>query len=195
MSQDLTPAIIQDVETGSVLMLGWMNPEARRLTEETGLIHFWSRSRGRLWMKGETSGNTLALVDIKEDCDSDALLVTVRPAGPVCHTGTDTCWGAARPGFGSLDRLWQTIVGRRQELPEGSYTTTLLTGGPEAVGRKVSEEAVEVLLAAKDHAAGKADDARLAEEVGDLLYHLLVLCAERNLEPSEVFRVLDHRRS
>lgn len=194
MSQDLTPAIVQDVETGSVLMLGWMNPEARRLTTETGLVHFWSRSRERLWIKGETSGNTLALVSIAEDCDSDAWLVTVRPSGPTCHTGSDTCWGEARPGFGSLDRLWQTIVERRRELPEGSYTTTLLTGGAETVGRKVSEEAVEVLLAAKDHAAGNADDARLAEEVGDLLYHLLVLCAERGLDPAQVFSVLEGRR-
>ncbi|MGF1665860.1 MAG: bifunctional phosphoribosyl-AMP cyclohydrolase/phosphoribosyl-ATP diphosphatase HisIE [Acidimicrobiia bacterium] len=194
MSENLIPAIVQDVDTRRVLMLAWMNAEARRLTEETGLVHFWSRSRQRLWRKGEESGNVLRLVEIRSDCDDDALLVLARPAGPTCHTGSDTCW--AEPvdaGFARLERLWSVIDRRAADRPVGSYTTTLFEKGPDLPARKVVEEATEVLMAAKDHANGVADDHRLAEEMADLTYHLLVLIRERGLEPAAVFDVLAER--
>lgn len=192
----LVPAIVQDEHTAAVLMLGWMNQQALDTTLATGLVHFWSRSRQRLWQKGETSGNTLEVVGIAADCDGDALLVQARPRGPVCHTGTETCWGAsARFGLAGLDRLWSVIYDRAANLPTGSYTTQLLTGGPDAAARKVGEEALEVILAAKDHAAvGGGDDRRVAEEMADLLYHLLVLAAERGIPPGEIMAVLAERR-
>lgn len=191
----LTPAIIQDVATRQVLMLGWMSAEALELTEKTGLVHFWSRSRGELWQKGATSGNRLAVAEILRDCDGDTLLVTATPVGPTCHTGSDTCWGQDnRPGFTQLDRLWETIQERARHLPPDSYTTSLLRGGPDGAGRKITEEAVEVLLAARDHLSGAADDLRLAEEVADLIYHTLVLCVERGLDPSQVMDVLESRQ-
>jgi phosphoribosyl-ATP pyrophosphohydrolase/phosphoribosyl-AMP cyclohydrolase len=191
---ELIPAIVQDADTRRVLMLGWMNDEARRLTEETGLVHFWSRSRERLWRKGETSGNLLRLVELRTDCDGDALLVLARPDGPTCHTGADTCWDQANDaGFARLERLWAVIEQRAGHRPPGSYTTRLLEGGPDLTGRKVVEEATEVLMAAKDHATGSADDRRLAEELADLVYHLLVVAAERSLSPGTVLDVLADR--
>jgi phosphoribosyl-AMP cyclohydrolase / phosphoribosyl-ATP pyrophosphohydrolase len=194
VNEDLIPAIVQDVDTRRVLMLAWMNPEARRLTEETGLVHFWSRSRQKLWQKGEESGNVLALVEIRSDCDDDALLVLARPAGPTCHTGSDTCWDEpVDAGFARLERLWSVIDQRATDRPEASYTTTLFEKGPDLPARKSVEEATEVLMAAKDHAIGTADDHRLAEEMADLVYHLLVLIRERGLEPSDVLDVLSSR--
>ncbi len=194
MSEDLIPAIVQDADTRRVLMLAWMNPESRRLTEDTGLVHFWSRSRQRLWQKGEESGNVLRLVEIRSDCDDDALLVIARPAGPTCHTGADTCWDeSVDAGFARLERLWSVIDQRAIDRPEGSYTTTLFAKGPDLPARKVVEEATEVLMAAKDHANGVADDHRLAEEMADLTYHLLVLIRERGLEPAAVLDVLAER--
>jgi phosphoribosyl-AMP cyclohydrolase / phosphoribosyl-ATP pyrophosphohydrolase len=194
-SDGLVPAIIQDDETAAVLMLGWMNQHALDATFTTGLVHFWSRSRQALWQKGETSGNALELVGIDSDCDADALLVRVRPRGPVCHTGEDTCWGpSSRIGLAGLDHVWSVIANRAANLPPGSYTTQLLTGGPDAAARKVGEEALEVILAAKDHAAGAVDDRRVAEELADLLYHLLVLAAERGIAPNEIMTVLAERR-
>lgn len=194
MSEDLIPAIVQDVDTRRVLMLAWMNPQARRLTEETGLVHFWSRSRQRLWQKGEESGNVLRLVEIRSDCDDDTLLVIARPTGPVCHTGSDTCWDQPiDAGFARLERLWSVIDQRAAERPEGSYTTTLFEKGPDLPARKVVEEATEVLMAAKDHANGVAEDRRLADEMADLTYHLLVLIRERGLKPSAILDVLADR--
>jgi phosphoribosyl-AMP cyclohydrolase / phosphoribosyl-ATP pyrophosphohydrolase len=194
MSDDLTPAIVQDPDTRRVLMMAWMNPEARRLTEETGFVHFWSRSRRRLWKKGEESGNVLLLVEIRSDCDDDTLLVLARPAGPSCHTGADTCWDEPRDaGFARLERLWAVIGQRAADRPEGSYTTRLLDEGPDLPARKVVEEATEVLMAAKDHVHGAVDGHRLAEEMADLLYHLLVLIRERGLEPAAVLDVLAER--
>jgi phosphoribosyl-ATP pyrophosphohydrolase/phosphoribosyl-AMP cyclohydrolase len=191
---ELTPAIVQDVDTRRVLMMAWMDAEARRLTVETGDVHFWSRSRSRLWRKGETSGNVLRLVEIREDCDNDTLLVLARPAGPACHTGSDTCWDQTQDaGFARLEDLWAVIEARHQEMPEGSYTTRLFREGPELPARKVVEEAGEVAEAAVGHASGASDDGRLAEEAADLIYHLLVLCAERNLQPGRVFDVLEDR--
>lgn len=191
----LVPAIVQDAETGAVLMLAWMNNEALDLTKETGQVHFWSRSRGEIWRKGATSGNTLELNSLAPDCDGDALLVKAHPRGPVCHTGSETCWGPAAGGsFARLDGLWSRITERVAERPPGSYTASLVDGGPDRVARKVTEEAVEVLMAARDHAAGEADDRRLAEEAADLIYHLFVLSAERGIEPRLILDVLERRR-
>ena len=188
----LVPAIVQDRE-GRVRMLASMNEDAFRRTIESGLVTFWSRSRQELWTKGETSGNTLALVGVAADCDGDVLLVTTDPAGPSCHTGQDTCFGAPETRFGFLETLWSVIEARVEERPPGSNTTALLDGGPDRTARKVVEEATEVLIAAKNHAAGIDDDQRLAEEAADLVYHLLVTLAERGIDPSLVTTELRRR--
>lgn len=191
MTEELTAGIIQDDLTGQVLMLGFLDEEALALTRETGLVHFHSRSRNQLWKKGETSGNTLSVVSLSEDCDADALLIRAVPTGPTCHTGSVSCFGDAE-SFGTIPRLWATILSRRDERPEGSYTVSLLEGGVEAAGRKVVEEAVEVLLAATDHAGGGPPE-RVAEEAADLIYHLMVLLAERAISLSTVLAVLEQR--
>lgn len=193
----LVPGIVQDAGTGRVLMLGWLNEESLRLTRETGYVTFWSRSRRELWRKGETSGHTLELVDLAVDCDGDAVLITARPAGPTCHTGAVSCFedgGTTARSFGELDHLWRVISQRAADRPDGSYTTSLLDAGVEGPGRKVTEEATEVLLAAKDHAAGAAGDQRVAEEAADLVYHLMVLLAERGIAPALVLQELEARR-
>jgi phosphoribosyl-ATP pyrophosphohydrolase/phosphoribosyl-AMP cyclohydrolase len=203
----LVPAVIQDRGDGRVLMLAYMDAEALAATVETGDVHFHSRSRGRLWRKGETSGNVLRLVDIAVDCDGDALLVTVDPVGPTCHRGTRSCFDpdavpAERPvqGFAWLETLWATIADRAETRPEGSYTVRLLDGGVDAVGRKVTEESTEVLLAAKDDASAQAAGtdrsatrAALAGEAADLVFHALVLLAERDVPPSSVVSALRDR--
>jgi phosphoribosyl-ATP pyrophosphohydrolase/phosphoribosyl-AMP cyclohydrolase len=200
----LVPAIVQDVRDGRVLMLAWMDAEALAATLETGDVHFHSRSRDRLWRKGEESGNVLRLVGLDADCDQDALLVTADPIGPTCHRGTRSCFDAdgapaAREtqGFAWLEALWSTIAARAAERPAGSYTTSLLDGGVDAVGRKVTEEATEVLLAAKDDAVASSAATRdaLAGEAADLLYHALVLLAERGLPPAAVIDTLRGRHS
>ena len=206
-SDGLVPAIVQDALDGRVLMLAWMDAEALEATLRTGEVHFHSRSRDRLWKKGETSGNVLRVVDIALDCDGDALLVTADPVGPTCHRGTRSCFdpdGAAAErgteGFAWLETLWATIASRAAERPEGSYTARLVADGVDAVARKVTEEATEVLIAAKDDAAAEATsrDRRattgaLAGETADLLYHTLVLLAERRVAPSEVIDLLQAR--
>jgi phosphoribosyl-ATP pyrophosphohydrolase/phosphoribosyl-AMP cyclohydrolase len=189
-------------------MVAWQDAEALEATLRTGLAHFHSRSRGRLWRKGEESGNTLAVTGIALDCDADAVLLTVRPAGPACHTGTRSCFdagpgarsgpGPARAGLGWLEVLWATIEERARTRPAGSYTARLLAAGVDGPARKVAEEAIEVLLAARDDAererSGVArDQAPLAGEVADLLYHVLVLCAERGMAPSAVVEILRAR--
>jgi len=209
----LVPAVVQDDRGGRVLMLGWMDREALEATLATGEVHFHSRSRGRLWRKGETSGNVLRLASIALDCDADALLVRAVPAGPTCHRGTASCFDPApgapddRPvnadqGFTALEGLWRTIASRAAERPEGSYTAQLLDGGVDAISRKVAEEAVEVALAAKDDAAAEAAGgsrdgtrAALAGELADLLYHALVLTAARGMAPRDVLDVLSARAS
>jgi phosphoribosyl-AMP cyclohydrolase / phosphoribosyl-ATP pyrophosphohydrolase len=168
----LKAAIVQDARTDRVLMLGWMNEEAERLTRETGEVWFWSRSRERLWRKGETSGNTLAVEEFRDDCDGDALLVRAAPAGPTCHTGSSSCFAPA---------LWRTIAQRAAERPEGSYTAELLNAGVGAAARKVGEEAIEVTVAALDES-----DERLVEESADLVYHLYVLLAARGIDLAQV---------
>ena len=191
MTDELTAGIIQDDRTGQVLMLGYLSPEALRLTRETGLVHFHSRSRNQLWKKGETSGNTLSVVSISEDCDGDAILIRAVPAGPTCHSGAVSCFGG-RESVGTLSRLEATILSRRDERPDGSYTVSLLDEGVEAVARKVVEEAVEVLLAATHQDGGGPAD-RVAEEAADLVYHLVVLLAERGIEFKAVLDVLEER--
>jgi phosphoribosyl-ATP pyrophosphohydrolase/phosphoribosyl-AMP cyclohydrolase len=195
----LVAGIVQDAATGRVLMLGYLNAESLDLTRRMSEVHFWSRSRGELWRKGDTSGNTLQVVDIAVDCDGDALLIRANPAGPTCHTGAVSCFDAeprttaTEAGFAALDDLWRVISSRATERPAGSYTVDLLDGGVDAVSRKVAEEATEVVLAAKDHATGGPTE-RLAEEVADLVYHLFVLMAERGVEPQAVIDVLAARR-
>jgi phosphoribosyl-ATP pyrophosphohydrolase/phosphoribosyl-AMP cyclohydrolase len=203
----LVAAIVQDATDGRVLMLAWMDAEALEATLATGEVHFHSRSRDRLWRKGETSGNVLRLVDMAADCDRDALLVTVEPVGPTCHRGTRSCFdpdGASADrslqGFGWLETLWATIESRAAERPEGSYTARLLAGGVDAAARKVTEEATEMLVAAKDDATAEATGAdrastseALSGEAADLLYHTLVLLAERGHDPSSVLAVLRER--
>ncbi len=200
----LVPAIVQDAADGRVLMLAWMDAEALAATVETGDVHFHSRSRGRLWRKGETSGNVLRLVDLAVDCDGDALLVTADPVGPTCHRDTRSCFDPSdapaertTQGFGWLETLWSTIASRAEERPSGSYTTSLLDGGVDAVGRKVTEEATELLLAAKDDATASSDATRaaLTGEAADLLYHALVLLAERGVPPSGVLATLRSRHA
>lgn len=203
----LVPAVVQDQADGRVLMLAWVDREALAATLASGEVHFHSRSRDRLWRKGESSGNVLRLRSIALDCDGDALLLAVDPVGPTCHRGTRSCFDEppadvpeSVQGFAWLETLWTTIAARAAARPSGSYTTSLLAGGVDAVGRKVTEEATEVLLAAKDDAvaqsSGAARDASrtaLAGEAADLVFHTLVLLAERGLDPAEVLRVLRDR--
>ena len=192
----LIPGVVQDARTGQVLMVAYLNRESYAATLESGYVHFWSRSRQELWFKGATSGATLEVVTVAADCDTDTLLITVRPAGPACHRQTTTCFDDAPPeGFFWLEQLWGVIASRAAERPAGSYTTRLLEGGVDLAGRKLMEEATEVLMAARDHARGEADKRRVAEEMADLLYHLLVLAADREVSPSEMIAVLEERFS
>jgi phosphoribosyl-ATP pyrophosphohydrolase/phosphoribosyl-AMP cyclohydrolase len=201
----LVPVVVQDVHDGAVLMVAAMDDEALAATVATGEVHFHSRSRDRLWRKGETSGHVLHLVSLATDCDGDALLATVDPVGPTCHRNTRSCFdpdGASAErstqGFAWLETLWSTIAARAADRPAGSYTASLLEGGVDAAGRKVTEEATEVLIAAKDDAAAsssEATQAALAGEAADLLYHALVLLAERRLPPSAVIEALRARHA
>jgi phosphoribosyl-ATP pyrophosphohydrolase/phosphoribosyl-AMP cyclohydrolase len=168
----LRAAIVQDAESGRVLMLAWMDAEAERRTRESGEAWFWSRSREEYWHKGATSGNTMAVEEIRDDCDGDALVLRVRPKGPACHTGSLSCFAPA---------LWRTISDRARSRPEGSYTVQLLNEGIPAVARKVGEEAVEVITA-----AFAESDERLVSESADLIYHLYVLLAARDLDIAAV---------
>ncbi len=191
----LVPVIAQDASTGEVLMLAYANREAVEETTKTGEAHYYSRSRGELWRKGATSGNTQRVVEVRLDCDGDALLYRVEPRGPACHTGERSCFfttlsgeeDANLPDLGhALSRLAGTIAGRHHEMPEGSYTAKLLQRGTGHISQKVGEEAVEVVVAA-------FEGERLAEESADLLYHLLVLLEERGVGVEEVAKVLDER--
>jgi phosphoribosyl-ATP pyrophosphohydrolase/phosphoribosyl-AMP cyclohydrolase len=191
----LVPGIVQDARTGRVLMVAYLNEESLGLTKETGEVHFWSRSRREIWRKGATSGNTLTVVAISTDCDGDALLIQAIPVGPSCHTGAESCFDTPEIVRESLvpAGLWPVILARMADRPEGSYTAALLDGGVDTVSRKLTEEATEVLLAAKDHAAGTGSAERVAEEAADLVFHLLVLLAERGLSPAGVATVLRER--
>lgn len=203
----LVAGVVQDVADGRVLMVGWLDAEALAATLATGEVHFHSRSRDRLWRKGESSGNVLRLRSLAIDCDGDALLLGVDPLGPTCHRGVRSCFDAdgapatgTAQGFAWLESLWATIASRAADRPAGSYTTKLLEGGVDLAGRKVAEEATEVLLAAKndetaEHAGADRSETGqlLAGEAADLLYHALVLLAERGLAPADVLAVLQSR--
>ncbi len=172
MQPELRAAIVQDAETNRVLMLAWMDDEALRLTRETGEAHFFSRSRNRLWRKGETSGNTLAVEELRDDCDGDALLVRVRPNGPACHTGSVSCFAPW---------LWRRVAERAATRPEGSYVAGLLEEGPAAAARKLGEEGVEAALA-----GASESDERLVSEIADVWFASYVLLAARGLDPAAV---------
>jgi phosphoribosyl-AMP cyclohydrolase / phosphoribosyl-ATP pyrophosphohydrolase len=202
----LVPVVAQDATTEAVLTLAYANREAVEKTLQSGEAHYYSRSREELWRKGATSGNTQKVVEVKVDCDSDALLYRVEPRGPACHTGEWSCFSTTVPGLtvsgvaagtdwdaadqlgAMVERLAATIAERRREMPEGSYTATLLASGKERVAQKVGEEAVEVVVAA-------LQGERLAEEAADLVYHLLVLLEERGVRTRAVGRVLHDRHS
>jgi phosphoribosyl-ATP pyrophosphohydrolase/phosphoribosyl-AMP cyclohydrolase len=187
----LLPVIAQDRDSGDVLMLAWANAEAVARTAETGLAHFWSRSRKALWQKGETSGHALRVVEARADCDNDALLLVVEPAGPACHTGTRTCFGETSPTAAGMPfELARVVRERAQAKPEESYTARLLAKGQAAVLKKIGEEATEVVLA-----AAAESDARLAEESADLLFHLLVALHQRGVPLSRVMEELRRRRA
>lgn len=186
----LVPAIVQDAMTGRVLMLGYMNEEALQKTQTSGLVTFFSRSRGELWTKGETSGHYLHLVSIAADCDADALLVKVRPDGPTCHTGTDTCWGERNEPdtLSFLTELQDFIEQRQREMPEGSYTTSLFRDGVNRMAQKVGEEALEACI----EAVGGTNE-RLIYEASDMLYHLIVLLTHKGLRIEDVVAELKER--
>lgn len=187
----LIPAIIQDNYTQKVLMLGFMNKEAYEKTVETGKVTFFSRTKKRLWTKGEQSGNFLHVVSIKADCDNDTLLIMVHPDGPVCHTGTDTCWGEKNEqDIMFLKELQDFIDRRRQEMPDKSYTTSLFNSGVNKMAQKVGEEAVETIIEACN-----GTDERLIYEGADLLYHLIVLLTYKGYRIEDLARELKERHS
>ena len=188
----LVPAIIQDDKTKNVLMLGYMNQEAYNKTIETGKVTFYSRTRQKLWTKGEESGNFLNVVSIKNDCDNDTLLIQVNPVGPVCHPGTDTCWGETNnmnPML-FLSELQDFIEKRHQEMPEGSYTTSLFKDGLNRMAQKVGEEALEAVI----EAVNGTDD-RLIYEGSDMIYHLIVLLTAKGLRIEDMARELMERHN
>ena len=186
----LLPVVVQDRASGDVLMLAYANAEALERTRETGFAWFWSRSRGRLWQKGESSGHVLLVREARTDCDRDTLLLVVDPEGPSCHTGARTCFGDATPtAAGMLEEVKRVIETRRGASPESSYTARLFAKGLDGTLKKIGEEATEVVLAAKGES-----DARLAEESADLLFHWLVALALRGVPPSAALDVLRARR-
>ena len=186
--QGLVPAIIQDAETRQVLMLGYMNRKAYDITINTGKVTFWSRTRKTTWTKGETSGNYLNVVDIKNDCDNDTLLIRVNPVGPVCHTGTDTCWGEKNEPIHSiakgeeknpllfLSELQDFIEERHRQMPKGSYTTSLFRDGLNRMAQKVGEESLELVIEAVN-----GSNERMVYEGSDMLYHLIVLMTSKGM--------------
>ena len=193
----LIPAIVQHARSGEVLMLGYMNEAALHHTRESGFVTFWSRSRQELWQKGATSGNVLRLVDMRQDCDGDALLVQAEPEGPTCHTGERSCFHRTlddapahepQPPSAILAQLADVIRQRKEERPEGSYTAKLLTGGVDRIGKKIGEEAAEVIIAAKNRAPDE-----LSWEMADLLYHSLVLLAEQGMTNEMIWSELRRR--
>ncbi|MBR6030409.1 MAG: bifunctional phosphoribosyl-AMP cyclohydrolase/phosphoribosyl-ATP diphosphatase HisIE [Bacteroidaceae bacterium] len=188
----LVPAIIQDATTKVVLMLGYMNEESLKKTEETGLVTFYSRSRQCLWTKGETSGNCLHVVSIKSDCDNDTLLIQARPDGPTCHTGTDTCWGEENKlnPLLFLSELSDFIEKRHREMPEGSYTTSLFKDGLNRMAQKVGEEALELVIEATN-----GTNERLIYEGSDMLYHLIVLLTSKGLRIEDMAKELMERHN
>lgn len=195
----LVPAIIQDAQTDKVLMLGFMNEEAYKKTVETGKVTFWSRTRNTLWTKGETSGNFLNVVEILNDCDQDTLLIKANPAGPVCHTGADTCWNEKNPHKPAnskdnallfLSELQDFIEKRHEEMPEGSYTTSLFKDGLNRMAQKVGEEALELVIEACN-----GTNERMIYEGSDMLYHLIVLLTSKGLRIEDMAAELRERHN
>lgn len=186
----LLPAIIQDATSKTVLMLGYMNAEAVAKTRETGLVAFYSRSKQRLWTKGEESGNVLELVDLKADCDQDCLLIQAHPKGPTCHTGTDTCWGEENTSsFGFFSALEATIAQRKAADQDDSYVASLFRKGINKIAQKVGEEAVETVIEAKD------DNSELfLNESADLLFHYLILLQAKGYQLKDIEAVLKNRQ-
>ncbi len=193
LGNGLIPAIIQDAQTNTVLMLGFMNEEALKKTQELGKVTFFSRTKQRLWTKGEESGNFLNVVSIASDCDDDTLLIKANPVGPVCHTGNDTCFNETNQSKGDirfLTHLQDVIDQRKREMPKGSYTTTLFEKGINRIAQKVGEEAVETVIEAKDH-----NDDLFLNEAADLTYHLEVLLTAKGFRIEDVVEVLQKRHS
>ena len=187
----IVPAIVQDAGTNAVLMLAFMNRAALEKTLKTGKATFWSRTKKRLWRKGETSGNELDVLSVSADCDNDTLLVSARPRGPACHTGKYSCFGAAGQGrLEFLGELYRTIASRKKRAPEGSYTASLFREGTSKILAKVREESGEVL-----HAARRESKKRLVEETSDLLYHLFVLLVQKKITLDDITRELKRRSS
>jgi len=190
----LVPAIIQDANTDTVLMLGFMNSEALDKTMEEGKVTFFSRTKNRLWTKGEESGNFLHVVEILEDCDKDTLLIKANPAGPVCHTGSDTCFNEKNSlsqdpeDLAFIVQLQKLIHKRKEEMPEDSYTTSLFNAGINKIAQKVGEEAVELVIESKD-----SNEELFLNEAADLLYHLLVLFTAKGKDIKDVVSVLEQR--
>jgi phosphoribosyl-AMP cyclohydrolase / phosphoribosyl-ATP pyrophosphohydrolase len=185
----LIPAIIQDARTAKVLMLGYMNKEAYEMTRESGRVTFYSRSRKCIWTKGESSGNYLDVVSIREDCDADTLLILAVPVGPVCHTGDDTCFGEDNPGFSHfIEELERIIQDRKDNPSERSYTSSLFDKGTPRIARKIGEEATEVIIEALEN-----NTELLKEEISDLLYHVLVLMADKNIRLDDIYLILQNR--
>ena len=185
----LVPAIIQDELTAKVLMLGFMNKEALEKTQETGKVTFYSRTKKRLWTKGEESGNFLNVVSILSDCDNDTLLIKVKPVGPVCHTGADTCWSESNQGDIFFLKFLQEFIQKRfQEMPEGSYTTSLFNKGVNRMAQKVGEEAVETVIEATN-----GTDEMFLYEASDLIYHLIVLLTSKGYSLDDLGKELKKR--
>ena len=189
-SDQLIPAIIQDQQTKNVLMLGYMNDESYKKTLETKQVTFFSRSKNRLWTKGEESGNFLELIDIKLDCDNDTFLISVNPTGPTCHNGSDTCWNQTNSeSFGFISDLERIIELRKEDVNnQNSYITSLFNSGINKIAQKVGEEAVEVIIEAKDN-----NDELFLDESADLLFHYLILLQAKNFKLSDVVKVLKKR--
>jgi phosphoribosyl-ATP pyrophosphohydrolase/phosphoribosyl-AMP cyclohydrolase len=190
LAGDILPAVIQDNTTGKVLMLGFMNKEAYHETVSTGLVTFFSRTKNRLWTKGEESGHFLKVVSIQPDCDQDTLLIKVNPVGPVCHKGTDTCWGEENKSEDVmfLKQLQDFIDKRKKEMPLGSYTTSLFEDGLARMAQKVGEEAIETVIEAMAN-----NDKRLLYEASDLVYHLIVLLSHKGMRIEDIARELKRR--
>lgn len=185
----LAPAIVQDAETNSVLMLGFMNREALERTESTRFVTFYSRSRQRLWTKGETSGNMLVVNEIRADCDADTILVKATPTGPICHSGADTCFGETNGHSDTLLELEHVINSRRANPVSGSYTSSLFASGLNRIAQKVGEEAVELVIESKDD-----DRDRFRSEAADLLFHFLVLCSAKGISYQSILDKIRERR-
>ncbi|MBC8945291.1 MULTISPECIES: bifunctional phosphoribosyl-AMP cyclohydrolase/phosphoribosyl-ATP diphosphatase HisIE [Xenorhabdus] len=187
---NLLPVIVQHAVSGTVLMMGYMDQEALNVTLNSGKITFFSRTKQRLWTKGESSGNFLELVEIHSDCDNDTLLILANPVGPTCHKGTESCFASAQTGWGFLYQLEQLIASRKNSSPDSSYTARLYARGTKRIAQKVGEEGIETALAATVN-----DKEELTNEAADLIYHLLVLLQDQDLDLSCVIRQLQKRHS